>query len=116
MALFRCARFPAGTAHIRTDLGVVVLFRDGAAEVSDLDLVAALLRVPAVFGVERVDAEPDLPSDASGDVPDSAIPAVMAWVGDDPDRAARALEVELARGDRARTTLIRALEAMTRDT
>jgi len=36
----------------------------------------------------------------------------MAWVGDDPDRAARALEVERAKGGRARATLVRALQAV----
>jgi len=109
MVTFHCARFPEGVVHIRTDLGVAVTFHDGVAEVGDPEVAAALLRVPAEFGVTRVAAVVDA-------VPDGAIRDVMAWVDGDRARAARALEVELARGDRARTTLIRALEAMTRDT
>lgn len=59
MATFRCARFPTGIAHIRTDLGVVVDFRDGAAEVDDPEVAAALERVPAVFGITRTDTDTD---------------------------------------------------------
>lgn len=45
------------------------------------------------------------------DVPDGAIPVVMDWVGDDPERAALALEAE-QEADEPRTTLISRLEAL----
>lgn len=39
-------------------------------------------------------------------VPDGNAKAVLDWVGDDPDRARRALDAEQAKGDEARTTLV----------
>lgn len=50
---------------------------------------------------------------ALANVPDATIPKVLAWVADDPVRAALALEVEHA--GRARTTLIARLEQVTAD-
>lgn len=43
---------------------------------------------------------------ASDEVPDATIAVVMAWIDGDRDRAARALEVEQAKGDRARVKLV----------
>lgn len=43
-------------------------------------------------------------------VPTGNITDVLNWVGDDADRAARALTVEQAKGDRARSTLVADLE------
>lgn len=40
------------------------------------------------------------------------IPATMAWVGDDKDRAAQVLEVEDAKGDDARPGLVKKLAAV----
>lgn len=59
MTVLRCRRFPRGTVHIRTAGGVVVDFHDGRAEVNDPELVAALLAVPPVFGIEA--DEPPVP-------------------------------------------------------
>lgn len=50
---FTCSRFPDGEVPIRTRLGVVV-FADGAAEVADAELAKALLEVPEVFGISKV--------------------------------------------------------------
>lgn len=43
-------------------------------------------------------------------VPDGLIPDVQAWVGDNLDRAQQALDVEQAKGDGARVTLVSWLE------
>jgi len=50
---------------------------------------------------------------ALANVPDATIPKVLAWVADDPVRAALALEVEHA--GRARTTLIARLDQVIAD-
>lgn len=50
---FTCSRFPDGEVPIRTRLGVVV-FADGVAEVADTALAQALLEVPDVFGISKV--------------------------------------------------------------
>lgn len=49
------------------------------------------------------------PESGSGEVPDGNRDAVLAWVGDDPDRAVAALEAEELR-EQPRTTLVAALE------
>jgi hypothetical protein len=50
--------------------------------------------------------------DADGDgVPDGAVAEVLDWVGDDSDRAVRAIEAEEVR-EKPRTTLISALEKL----
>jgi len=49
-------------------------------------------------------------SDDSSDVPQGSVDEVLAWVGDDRDRASRALEAE--RSGQQRTTLIAKLEAI----
>lgn len=41
-----------------------------------------------------------------GSVPDGSARDVIDWVGDDRDRARAALDVEQAKGDDARTTLV----------
>lgn len=50
--------------------------------------------------------------DEAVDVPAGTIAEVEAWVGDDPARARQALEVELAKGEDHRKTLVAALEAI----
>lgn len=47
----------------------------------------------------------------SDEVPTGTVAAVLGWVGDDRERAARALEVESA-AEKPRTTLVGALEAL----
>lgn len=49
------------------------------------------------------------PESGFGEVPDGPAKDVLAWVGDDSDRAVAALEAEEAR-DQPRTTLVAALE------
>lgn len=49
------------------------------------------------------------PESGSGEVPDGTRDDVLAWVGDDSDRAVAALEAEELR-DQPRTTLVAALE------
>ncbi|MEU7617191.1 hypothetical protein AB0B27_14005 [Micromonospora rifamycinica] len=57
------------------------------------------------------------PSPKAGDdeVPDASVAKVIEWVGDDRDRAARALQVEQDRGDRARVSLVEHLTKMLDD-
>lgn len=81
------------------------------ADVSAEDL-ATVLHHGLVAEVPDFD-EPPAPEDPPADeVPDAAIPVVMAWVGDDPDRAFRALSFEQGKGDRARSTLVGDLTAL----
>jgi hypothetical protein len=58
--------------------------------------------------------EPEGPAvDIDGDgVPDGTVGQVQEWVGDDPDRAARAFAAEKAKGEQARTTLVAALDKL----
>lgn len=49
---------------------------------------------------------------AEADMGAGTIKAVLAEVGDDPDRARQALALELAKGDGARRTLVEKLEAI----
>ncbi|WP_148086481.1 hypothetical protein [Micromonospora sp. HM5-17] len=117
---FACDRYPSLVVPAPPGAARDVRFRGGVALVRDQRAADHLIQHGGPLGItlidgplaERVTSE-DVPG--GGDVPDGAIRDVMAWVDGDRARAARALEVELARGDRARTTLVRALEAMTRD-
>lgn len=68
------------------------------------------------IGEEQPDTPP--PTMATGPeltptpVPDGPIAAVLAWVGDDRDRARAALDVEQAKGDKARTGVVTPLTAL----
>lgn len=125
---FRCERFPTGLAHIRTAGGVVVDFVDGSAEVDDPDLAAALLAVPAVFGIVQVDIEPDSPHDPpSGpggpeltshpnELPAGmSVGATLDWVGEDATRARVALAAETVEGGKSRATLVAKLATLVGD-
>lgn len=72
--------------------------------------------------VKRVDAEPEPQSDVTDDDQqtdgppagldiDASADDVMAWVGEDPDRAEEALEAEQAK-DKPRSTLVKKLEKL----
>lgn len=58
--------------------------------------------------VEVVDEDPDVPP-ADDAVPDGTAKDVLDWVGDDKERAAMALDLEQAKGDNARSTLVASL-------
>lgn len=83
-----------------------------------LPLREALVGQLAKGDVARVNADgtpwvapaPEPEADPN-DVPVGTVAAVLGWVGDDRDRAARALEAETAT-EKPRTTLVRALEAL----
>ncbi|MEW2383376.1 hypothetical protein AB0873_14975 [Micromonospora sp. NPDC047707] len=78
------------------------------------DLIDRGFAVPA--GADEADGQAPRPGAArksppappDGDeVPDGSIAVVLAWVGEDRDRAAKALDVERAtKGDRARVKLV----------
>ena len=53
---------------------------------------------------------PAAPLGSGPEVPDGSVDEVLAWVGDDRDRAAQALEVEQAKDEDARKTLLEPLE------
>jgi hypothetical protein len=68
------------------------------------------------FALEAAQKQPERdsgvegsPESGSGEVPDGTRDDVLAWVGDDSDRAVAALEAEEQR-EQSRTTLIAALE------
>lgn len=67
------------------------------------------LRLVNADGSE-ITAEPEPEADPDA-VPVGTVAAVLGWVGDDRERAARALEVEAA-AEKPRTTLVGALEAL----
>jgi hypothetical protein len=75
-----------------------------------------LRRFLADGAVETVAAAPAAAAEAVDDevepVPTGTVDAVLAWVGDDTDRAGRALTAEQAKGDKARKTLVEALTAL----
>lgn len=75
------------------------------------ETVAALLGRGDIAKVERAalvwDDEP-----SPEEVPAGTVAEVLAWVDGDPDRAANALDVERAKGDKARGTLVAGLTAL----
>jgi hypothetical protein len=63
-------------------------------------------------GLHRFDEPPTPDEPPADEVPDAAIPAVLAWVDGDPDRAVQALTFEQGKGERARSTLVADLTAL----
>jgi hypothetical protein len=84
----------------------IVEHRETVEAEADQEEVTA--RAPGDHAGEEGGAEDPKASD--DDVPDGTIDEVKAWVGDDPDRAQRALESE--RAGQNRTTLITYLESV----
>lgn len=82
----------------------VVGGREVAAD--DRDLEIARLRAQ----LEELQAGPGPTADLDA-VPVGTVAAVLGWVGDDRERAARALEVETA-AEKPRSTLVGALKAL----
>jgi len=101
----------AGLVTVETDVG------PGRARVdvprgellpadAPLEDVERLVAAGDVVEVDDLD-EALLPAGPDPDeVPDGTIVVVLDWVAGDPERAARALEAERAKGDRARSTLV----------
>ncbi|MGI5408727.1 hypothetical protein ACQEV9_18275 [Streptomyces chartreusis] len=87
----------------------VTLLRSGAAVDPDDDDAADLaeqLHGDTDGQGPEPDPDPDPPQELS---PDAPVKEVLAWVGDDPDRASEALELEQAK-DQPRSTLVKQLE------
>lgn len=59
--------------------------------------------------VEEVSTGPAVDADGDG-VPDGTRDQVLEWVGDDRARAQAAWDAEVAKGDKARSTLLAVLE------
>lgn len=78
---------------------------EGAMEVTEAD--------PEPAPEPEKPQDPVEPVTPDGDEPpvDGTIDALMAWVGDDKERAARALEAEQAK-DKPRSTVVKRLAAM----
>jgi hypothetical protein len=102
---------PGGRARRDVRLGEILPADVPEAEIRMLlergDLVA--VDEPAADpGPEEGDPDPDA-------VPDGAVPEVLAWVGDDPARAERALALEQADGGKNRKGVVDPLtELLTR--
>lgn len=93
--------------------------RGDVVEISD-EHAERLLKSGAIAPLEDVDVEPvaagsaetRTAGEAEGEeVPDGTADDVLAWVGDDPERASWALEVEHTR-DKPRSTLTAQLEKL----
>jgi hypothetical protein len=99
---------PLAQGHTREDADEA-----RAAMLDHKDAVQAEAEQPEVgardVGDHAGEQTPDDSSDDS-DVPQGSSDTVLAWVGDDRDRAARALEAE--RAGQQRSTLIAKLEAI----
>lgn len=90
---------------------VFVLCDNGSVIEHDLPLPSGIAARVESGQLRLVD---DPKSEPSGDeVPDGTAAFVLVWVGDDPDRAARALEAEQAKGDAGRSGLMSALGKLT---
>lgn len=90
---------PGGRASIDIPRGAI-LPDDVPAET-----VARALTLGDVAPVDEPEPEQDV-------MPDGPIPAVLAWVGDDLDRAQAALDVEEAKGDAARKGIVEPLTTL----
>jgi hypothetical protein len=73
-------------------------------------LVATGADVTVLDEEPAVAAEPEKPAAVDGLDISAKIDDVLAWVGDDPERALEARAAEEARGDKARTRLLAQLE------
>lgn len=100
---------PGGRAAIDIPRGTI-LPDDVPAETVARALERGDIERLPVFAPPPVEPEPD-----SDEMPDGPIPAVLAWVGDDRDRAQHALDVEAAKGDAARKGIIDPLTVLLAD-
>jgi hypothetical protein len=95
---------------IKVFFGHVPVTIEKGQEVSG-ELAAFLLKsAPGKVTGEGAEREPEAPP-TELDV-DASAAVVLAWVGDDPGRAAVALEAEQAKGEEARSTLTKKLEKL----
>lgn len=98
---------------------VFVLCDNGSVMKHDLPLPSGIadrvarkeLRLVNEDGTPLAEPEAAPAAPDSDKVPSGSIAVVLAWVGEDPDRAVRALDVETA-AERPRKGLVTALEAL----
>lgn len=87
---------------------VYILCDNGAVMEHDLPLPSGIQARVDAKQLHIVDppekSEPEAPADPEA-VPTGKIPAIMAWVGDDKERAQKALDAENAT-DKPRSTLV----------
>jgi hypothetical protein len=81
---------------------------EGTVEVLERDPEPEVVEAPAPVEGE----DPDEVPDADGPPVDGTIDVLMTWVGEDPERAARALVAEQAK-DKPRATVIKRLGGVT---
>lgn len=95
--------------------GLALHLLETGARVEALDDAAKAIRAAqaALLAAEPADGDPNTePDEAPTDFdPDGTAADILAWVGEDPDRAAEALEAEQAKG-KPRSTLVKALEKL----
>ncbi|MEV5138432.1 hypothetical protein AB0K71_05740 [Streptomyces syringium] len=89
--------------------GLALYLLQTASPVEPADEDARAWRPPGTVGAP----EPEEPGSGELDI-DATAADVLAWVGDNPERAAEALELELAK-DRPRSTLVKQLEKTAAD-
>lgn len=100
-----------------TDHGTVATHIDGYEYLITDGAVAFYLArpkgsdFPLFVPPASVDEPPAVDVDGDG-VPDGTAAQILAWVGDDRDRAAQALAAERAKSDNARATLVARLEKL----
>lgn len=123
MAKFEHKRYPA--LILQDEQGVWAQFspedrefgeakiRVGVLETDDKALIERLRACSDSDLVEVGGSGPKAPKSSSGVVPTGSIAEVLAWVGDDKVKAEQALGAEMAKGDKARSTLIADLEQIT---
>jgi len=81
---------------------------DRAAEAAEPDVAEVPLGDGDVVVVKTDESDGD--SDSAGELDiDATVPEVLAWVGEDQDRALVAFDAETAKGDKARSTLLKTL-------
>lgn len=123
MAKFEHRRYPALT--LQDERGVWAQFSPEDREFGEAKIRVGVLETDdeAVIGRLRAGSDSDLveiggseakgpkrPQANSGAVPTGSIAEILAWVGDDKVKAEQALGAEMAKGDKARSTLIADLE------
>lgn len=84
---------------------------EGSVEVLEADAEPEKAEEPDAGAEDNADDGAQAEDDGDGPPVDGTIDQLMAWVGDDPDRAAVALTAEQAK-DKPRSTVVKRLAAL----
>lgn len=111
-----------GALTLQDDKGKWAEFTPAKRVVDGRDVAYGVLRTDDAKQIERLRAVIKSKKDTDlrevdddearnrDEVPSGTVTDVLDWVGDDSDRAQRALDAERTKGDRARSTLVSDLE------